>query len=692
MNKLFSKIAALIAGLSLVIGVGFAVATNRAVPNRADGDTYKLVKDVNDIASDDRIIIGNGTSGTVKFLSTTQNENNRGATSGIAIADEMVTLPNDAEVITLGRSDNKWTLYANGSTSGYLYAASSSKNYLRTRGSDSDGNSRWTISITNAGVASITATGSNSRNQLKNNGSLFACYSSGQTPVAIYKLQATKTLSSIAVETAPTKTIYAKGETFDPTGLVIRRNYDDESHDTFTYANHTDSFSFSPSLLTPLQTSDVSVAITYNEKTTSQAILVREITAVELAGDMTNKNYVNGDDWDLTGLYLSITWNAGEPNPSMVNLSDLTKNTDYLLDHDTAVKGLTSLTIIGEYKGFDFSKTITGIIVVEKPIEDVLTTDNTSLGAPASGYGDLSNIAKTGHSDIVSEATYAGHFMKGTGSNLNAIQINPSQSSYICTTASSQYLKTIGVKFKNSAREIKFFGSNTAYTATYNSDGSASSTLLGSLSANGSFEVEGNYKYLYIVPTATTYVESFTITWKLAKEEIASTLTTGAVMGYSTYTDNGDSTFSYTNLAIRFSGLASEELWTRLNNESTITGYGMLLSTDNYLGANELKSYYETADGTNVKKFTNADTYPDHELKAEPTLKDGNYVWNLFKAVAMADATKDYVAVAFIEIDGGVVFFRQTKTSVRTLAQQMIAGPNYDEGSLNGSLNYLANL
>lgn len=191
MNKYLSKIVGAVASLAMVIGVGFGIATNKETkPAFASGEVCALVTNVGSLASGDHIIIGNGTSGTVKFLSKTQNSNNRSATSGSTVTDGALTLPSDAEVLTLGRSNSLWTLSANGPSSGYLYAPSSSNNYLRTRADDDDdGNGRWSISITAAGVASITAQGDKTRNQLKNNGSLFSCYESGQTSVSIYKVE-----------------------------------------------------------------------------------------------------------------------------------------------------------------------------------------------------------------------------------------------------------------------------------------------------------------------------------------------------------------------------------------------------------------------------------------------------------------------------------------------------------------------
>ena len=49
----------------------------------------------------------------------------------------------------------------------------------------------------------------------------------------------TKTLSSIAITTAPTKTTYSVGDTFDPTGMVVTATYSDSSTavvDTYSYS------------------------------------------------------------------------------------------------------------------------------------------------------------------------------------------------------------------------------------------------------------------------------------------------------------------------------------------------------------------------------------------------------------------------------------------------------------------------
>lgn len=104
--------------------------------------------------------------------------------------------------------------------------------------------------------------------------------------------ESTKTLSSIAVATSPTKTTYTAGEYFDPTGLVITRNYSDSTSDTYTYANHTSDFTFSPTTSTALTTSNASVTIAYGGKSTSQAITVnaavKTLSSISIGGQTTS--------------------------------------------------------------------------------------------------------------------------------------------------------------------------------------------------------------------------------------------------------------------------------------------------------------------------------------------------------------------------------------------------------------------
>ena len=158
---------------------------------------WQLVTDENQLAVGDEIVITNGNSGMA--LSTMQTSNNRG-TFPISSIDNGNSInnidPNNIQIITLrqGIFPGTFALYVEGSyfsDDGYLYAASSSVNQLKTHGTI-DANSSWSITIDNDNNANIVAQGNNTHNTIRFNSTanLFSCYDSGQNPVKIYKLGA----------------------------------------------------------------------------------------------------------------------------------------------------------------------------------------------------------------------------------------------------------------------------------------------------------------------------------------------------------------------------------------------------------------------------------------------------------------------------------------------------------------------
>lgn len=169
---------------------GPTTATNR----------YELVTDASTLAAGDSILIVCNASAYRKILSTTQNANNRGAVEFASFnEDGTITPVNGSAIIELGGEKGNWTLYVtNGAAQGYLYAASSNNNYLRTK-SSADANAMASISIASEGNATIKFTGTNTRNTIFYNSqnTLFSCYSSSSTQknVQIYR-QVKKEISS----------------------------------------------------------------------------------------------------------------------------------------------------------------------------------------------------------------------------------------------------------------------------------------------------------------------------------------------------------------------------------------------------------------------------------------------------------------------------------------------------------------
>jgi hypothetical protein len=156
-----------------------------------DGRAFTLVEDVDDLViGSDVVIAAHGETNLA--MSTTQNSNNRGSVTATKSADWSTIDVDDqvVQIFTLTNGTQPGTyafLCKNGGglAGKYIYAASSTNNYLRTQ-NDLDDNASWTISITDKN-ATITAQGENTRNILRRNGELFACYASGQQPVFIYQ-------------------------------------------------------------------------------------------------------------------------------------------------------------------------------------------------------------------------------------------------------------------------------------------------------------------------------------------------------------------------------------------------------------------------------------------------------------------------------------------------------------------------
>lgn len=153
----------------------------------AGAKVWTLVTDVANLAAGDQVIIAANNKNYA--LSTTQNSNNRGQAGITKNGNTLATPSSSVQIITLEAGTQTGTFAFNVGSSKYLYAASSSSNHLKS-GTKND-NASWKIEITSAGVATVKAQGTNTRNWMRYNSasSIFACYSSGQEDIAIYKLQ-----------------------------------------------------------------------------------------------------------------------------------------------------------------------------------------------------------------------------------------------------------------------------------------------------------------------------------------------------------------------------------------------------------------------------------------------------------------------------------------------------------------------
>ena len=181
---LFSLVAMLLLSVS-----GFAQTTYTKVTSASGleaGANYLVVAHHDDLGV---LAMGYQKSNNRNAVVVSENGESITVTPGTDPSSET-----DVFQFTLGGSTGAWTLYDE-VKGGYLYAASSSSNNLKTQ-TELDANGEWSITFNADGTAEVVAQGENTRNNMRfnpntsNNAPLFSCYAESSnidTRVSFYK-------------------------------------------------------------------------------------------------------------------------------------------------------------------------------------------------------------------------------------------------------------------------------------------------------------------------------------------------------------------------------------------------------------------------------------------------------------------------------------------------------------------------
>lgn len=325
-----------------------AEATYTINSGGGSNDSFELVTSASSLVAGDEIIfVNSGSQGSAYAMSTTQNTNNRGVTN-VTVTDvngvKSVEPSSDTEVFTL---ESGW--YFRTHDNKYIYAASSSSNYLRTEDNkDSNNNAKANISVSNAGVATIEFQGTNTRNVMQFNGTtLVSCYASAnQSPVYIYRRAGTPKVDtptfspaegtytsaqSVEISCATDgATIYYTTDGTDPTtssaqytgainvnstmtikAIAVATGYDDSEVATATY-----NIDLSPSLTVNPSTLNI------NDDNTSGAKKTGSFT-------VTGSN-IGTDNVGVDVLWGNFSRNAGEYGWGFVNNNGSVSGTAYV--------------------------------------------------------------------------------------------------------------------------------------------------------------------------------------------------------------------------------------------------------------------------------------------------------------------------------------------------------------------------
>lgn len=155
---------------------------------------WTLVTNMSQLSVGSKIIIAAANAN--KALSTLQNPKNRASVDIIKSTNKDTLMVNrDVQIITLepGAKERTWALSVG--DIGYLYAASSSENQMKTQ-SQIDANASWVIILSDNGMATMQAMGNNTHCFMKYNAGYqtFSCFEEDGANVVLYG----KDLSSVS--------------------------------------------------------------------------------------------------------------------------------------------------------------------------------------------------------------------------------------------------------------------------------------------------------------------------------------------------------------------------------------------------------------------------------------------------------------------------------------------------------------
>ena len=351
---------------------------------------WKLVDATSKLQAGMEIIIASvAEEGAIKTMAE-QRDNNRGAVASVLDGENLKPAVGTT-LITLEDCQLYEGLFALKTKDGYLYAASSSSNQLKSRDAIND-HACWEIAITN-GVASAKATESSYRNVLlynPNNGApLFSCYASAtQKPITIY--------SKVYDVTATAKNGSVSGTgTYYQGNSVTLKAIADTGYEFVNWTTKGDEVVSTDNPYTFTATEDVTLVANFKLKTYTVTVTAENGT---LEGLATDGKYEHGATVTLKAIantgYEFVNWTKGGEEVST--------------DETYTFKAIADVTLVANFK----LKTYTVTVTAENGTLEGLATDGkyehgatVTLKAIANTGYEFVNWTK-GDEEVSTNATY----------------------------------------------------------------------------------------------------------------------------------------------------------------------------------------------------------------------------------------------------------------------------------------------
>lgn len=702
---------------------GGVLSTNNEETNRADaatGDTYKLVTDVTTLSAGDVVIIA--ASGYNAAMSTNQKTNNRDQVS-ITKADDVISYVDGLQEFTLekGTKDNT---FAFNTGDGYIYAASSSSNYLKTKNLKDD-NASFSIAIT-SNTATIKAQGTNTKNLLKYNksSSLFSCYTSGQEDVSLYeKVVDEKPVdpTSFQVDFENGLVDFVENATTTYTGTagtalnITMPSLTDFINDGKFYSSTAQISGFTDGV----NNYELSSSYDFTDSTTLTPIytqLKKEITideALEICNETgTTETFCN---YSCQGIIASIdeSYNS-ERNNTTVTISDNSssikvfrlsggeelavgnniKVTGKLIMYGTTCEfnsGATYEIISSNVSStdlFEFEKTTTklsasysyktdGTISEDETYELLFSSDNTYSKNNESKSFNGKNWTLNGSStsliqnfDLNKGQQFGTSKNPSTSLSLTSDEsFNGVKSIVVNTSGASNVKATLevtvgGVKMlSNEKKSVSLTNTSTNYTFEYNTP------LTGKVELN------------YSVTQKAVYIKSVTVNY--SSQVASKTYTvTDARIGFASLIKSQayDENANYGILVVPTESLVANDENATIHN-------------DIYTSGMSLEDLKTKLTDLNIKNMSYACTPVKTDANGVADDNGEYYQFGVIFKDTLANIDTSLTAVAYMELDGKLYLTsNETSYSLRSLAQSYIDDESYvgTEDS-NGVLNYIVN-
>ena len=145
--------------------------------------------------------------------------------------------------------------------------------------------------------------------------------------------------------------------------------------------------------------------------------------------------------------------------------------------------------------------------------------------------------------------------------------------------------------------------------------------------------------------------------------------------------------YDFSEVALRFGGFISEALWSELSDSVTIEGYGVIVSK-----SASIEERYEAAAGNSVEEkltaicdantkrvYATGDTpetaTPQQKAYMGDVSSTKYYTWQVRVNVG-SNFTTNFTAVAYIKVNGGIIFLQEVTCSAKSIAAKVLLSIN----------------